>query len=96
MTFVLPSSILFGNSTMVRLNLSHNPHRIQVDTQQVCLQSLFIKCNIKCNTVMQAPQIKEMIKEKIIIRNVKEREWNKPKGKKTTYQLGWNKVLSLP
>ncbi len=71
MTFVLPSSILFGISTTVRLNLSHNPHCIQVDSQQMCLQSLFIKCNTKCNNVMQAPQIKEIIKEKIIIRKVK-------------------------
>jgi hypothetical protein len=73
MTFVLLSSILFGNSTLVRLHLTLNPHRIQVDTQQMRLQSLFIKCETKCNSEMIAPQIKEMIRKKIIIRRIKER-----------------------
>ncbi len=71
MTFVSPSSLLFGNSTTVRLHLTLNPHRIQVDTQQMRLQSLFINCEIKCNNEMLAPQIKEMIKKKIINTRVK-------------------------
>jgi hypothetical protein len=37
------------------------------------LQSLFIKCETKLINEMIAPQIKEMIKKKIIIRNIKER-----------------------
>ncbi len=71
MTFVFPSSILFGISTSHRLN--YNSLCTQVDTQQICLQSSLLKCRKKCNKVMQAPQIKEMIKKKIIIGNVKER-----------------------
>jgi hypothetical protein len=42
-------------------------------TQQVRLQSLFIKCEIKLINEMIAPLIKEMNKKKVIIRNVKER-----------------------
>ena len=37
------------------------------------LQGLFIKCEIQLINEMIAPQIKEMIKKKIIIRNIKER-----------------------
>ncbi len=73
MTFILLSSILFGNSTTVRLHLSLSSHCIQVDTQQMRLQSLFIKGETQLINEMIAPQIKEMIKKKIIIRNIKER-----------------------
>ena len=41
--------------------------------QQVRLQSLFIKCEIKLINEMIAPLIKEMIKKKVIIRNIKVR-----------------------
>ena len=37
------------------------------------LQSLFIKCEIKLINEMIAPLIKEMIKKKVIIRNIKVR-----------------------
>ena len=37
------------------------------------LQSLFINCETKWINEMIEPQIKEMIKKKIIIRNIKER-----------------------
>ena len=71
MTFVLLSSILFGkpyhgSATLISQYTSGN-------TQQVRLQSLFIKCEIILITEMIAPQIKEMIKNKIIVRNIKER-----------------------
>ncbi len=72
MTFVLPTSILFGNYTSVRLHLTLNPHRIQVDTHQAnAFTELFINCETKCNNEMLAPQIKEMIKKKIINTRVK-------------------------
>ncbi len=39
-----------------------------------CVYRVYLfKCRIKCNIVIQAPQIKEMIKIKVIIRNVKVR-----------------------
>jgi len=41
--------------------------------QQVRLQSLFIKCEIILINEINAPLIKEMIKEKVIIRNIKVR-----------------------
>jgi hypothetical protein len=41
--------------------------------QQVRLQSLFIKCEIILITEINAPLIKEMIKKKVIIRNIKVR-----------------------
>ena len=37
------------------------------------LQSLFIKCEIILINEINAPLIKEMIKEKVIIRNIKVR-----------------------
>jgi hypothetical protein len=80
---------------MVRLNLSHSSLRPQLDTQQRRLQSLFNKRKTKCNKVMQAPQIKEIIKRKIIIRNIKERI-KLIKEKIKEYKIGWNTVLSLP
>ncbi len=54
------------DSTSVRLHLSLSSHRIQVDTQQMRLQSLFIKCETKWINEMTAPQLKEIIKKKII------------------------------
>ena len=41
--------------------------------QQVRLQSLFIKCEIILINEINAPLIKEMIKKKVIIRNIKVR-----------------------
>ena len=51
--------------------------------QQVRLQSLFIKCEIKLINEMIAPLIKEMIKKKVIIRNIKVRiKYSKRKDNK--------------
>ena len=51
--------------------------------QQVRLQSLFIKCEIILITEINAPLIKEMIKKKVIIRNIKVRmEYTKRKDNK--------------
>ena len=71
MTFVLLSSILFGkqyhgSATLISQYTSGN-------TQQVRLQGLFIKCEIQLINEMIAPLIKEMIKKKVIIRNIKVR-----------------------
>jgi hypothetical protein len=43
------------------------------NTQQVRLQSLFIKCEIILINEINAPLIKEMIKKEVIIRNIKVR-----------------------
>jgi len=71
---MLLSSILFGRQYHGSATLiSQFSMYISRITQQVRLQSLFIKCEIKLINEMIAPQIKEMIKKKIIIRNIKER-----------------------
>ncbi len=71
---MLLSSILFGrqyhdSATLISQFLMYKSGI----TQQVRLQSLFIKCEIKLINEMIAPLIKEMIKEKVIIRNIKVR-----------------------
>ncbi len=68
------SSILFGKQYYGSATLvSQFSMYMSGNTQQVCLQSLFIKCEIKVINEMIAPLIKEMIKKKVIIRNIKVR-----------------------
>ncbi len=74
MTFMLFSSILFGRQYHGSATLiSQFSMYTRWITQQVRLQGLFIKCEIQLINEMIAPQIKEMNKKKIIIRNIKER-----------------------
>ena len=71
---MLLSSILFGRQYHGSATLiSQFSMYTSGNTQQVRLQSLFIKCEIKLINEMIAPLIKEMIKRKVIIRNIKER-----------------------
>ena len=74
MTCTVLSSILFGkqyhgSATLISQFLMYTSG----NTQQVRLQGLFIKREIQLINEMIAPQIKEMIKRKIIIRNITER-----------------------
>jgi hypothetical protein len=74
MTFVLLSSILFGKQYHGSATLiSQFSLYTSWNTQQMRLQGLFIKHEIQLINKMIAPQIKEMNKEKIIIRNIKKR-----------------------
>jgi hypothetical protein len=74
MTCIVLSSILFGKQYHGSATLvSQFSMYMSGNTQQVCLQSLFIKCEIKLINEMIAPLIKEMIKKKVIIRNIKVR-----------------------
>ena len=74
MTCIVLSSILFGKQYHGSATLvSQFSKYMSGNTQQLRLQSLFIKCEIKLINEMIAPQIKEMIKRKIIIR-IKKRE----------------------
>ncbi len=71
---MLLSSILFGKQYHGSATLiSQSSMYISGNTQQVRLQGLFIKCEIQLINEMIATQIKEMIKRKIIIKNIKER-----------------------
>ena len=74
MTCTVLSSILFGKQYHSSATLiSQFSMYTSGNTQQVRLQSLFIKCEIKLIKEMIAPLIKEMIKKKVIIRNIKVR-----------------------
>ena len=74
MTCTVLFSILFGKPYHGSVTLiSQFSMYTSGNTQQVRLQSLFIKCEIKLINEMIAPLIKEMNKKKVIIRNVKER-----------------------
>ena len=84
MTCTVLSSILFGKQYHGSATLiSQFSMYASGNTQQVRLQSLFIKCEINLTNEMIAPLIKEMIKKKVIIRNIKVRmEYTKRKDNK--------------
>ena len=74
MTCTVLSSILFGKQYHgSAILISQFSMYTSGNTQQVRLQNLFITCEIKLINEMIAPLIKEMIKKKVIIRNIKER-----------------------
>jgi hypothetical protein len=74
MTCTVLFSILFGKQYRGSVTLISQFSMCKRGiTQQMQLQSLFIKCEIKLITEMTAPLIREMNKKKVIIRNIKVR-----------------------